>query len=155
MKNIFSTLLILFAFTSCDLPLFDADKEKFGFYFLIVNYTSEYPNAEITIGSFKEEVFIPSDTLKLPIISGYDSHSFLYNNRWQPNLENIEKAYFKIRLNDEREEFIYEGLDINNVELMYLDTSENKKISNHVRDDISHIRLAIYEDIVEGRGSGY
>ncbi len=157
MKNLIILFISIFVLSSCDVYGPDEDRERFGFDFRITNNTGvEYLNAEITIGIMKDGVFVPSETLKLPVIPrsknvNGSTYYFLSGDRWQPNLKNIEKAYFKLKLNSEREGFIefLENKFVSNTPLlMYLKIPENKIITNRGDDSVSRIFIAIWEDNV-------
>jgi hypothetical protein len=106
MKNIFSLFLSVLLLSSCvDVYGAEDDPEIFGFHFRITNYTSvTYTNAEITTGTIEEGEFRASETLKSSTISrrgqaveNGSTSCFLFDDRWQPGLALIEKAYFKIK----------------------------------------------------------
>jgi hypothetical protein len=101
-------LICSFLLASC---FKDEDRFDEGFSFYITNNAQVFENAEIVIGGFLNDEFVPTDSIKFDKIELREKHYFFDANRWKPSLNKIraipsEHCYFKFKLSPQREEFV-------------------------------------------------
>lgn len=161
MKTILSIFGISILF-SCSLP--DEPRNQIGFTFDIRNKTGIiHENATLSIGGFKEGVFIATDTYIFPKIVypehpewpdyGGDIQLFAVIERWNPNLDLIreipsKEAYFKFKLNESREVILenafYKRKTYNYPEILS-SSVENGRI---IKNDEGSLHISIYKDSI-------
>jgi len=111
-KKYFILVVLCFFFRAC---INDENNISEGFTFRVTNRTDIIYKAEIVIGGFVNNTFIPTDSISFNRnleIGGatLDSH-FINDNRWKPQLNKIRniptnKAYFKLKLSNGRSEIL-------------------------------------------------
>ena len=107
-KKILFLVIVVLTLSSC---IKDEDRVFEGFSFYIGSNVGSFENAEIVIGGMQNNIFVPTDSIKFDKIEYLSKHYYFDENRWKPNLAKIrtipsERCYFKIKLSDQREEFI-------------------------------------------------
>ena len=107
-KKIIPVLLCFILFNSC---VKDEDRVFEGFSFYITSNVGSFEDSEIVIGGMQNGTFVPTDSIQFDKIEYLSKHYYFDENRWKPNLAKIrtipsERCYFKIKLSDQREEFI-------------------------------------------------
>ncbi|WP_347172825.1 hypothetical protein [Polaribacter uvawellassae] len=130
-KTIISILLCFILFNSCGR---DEDIPREGFSFYITSNVGSFEDSEIVIGGMQNGTFVPTDSIQFDKIEFLSKHYHVNENRWKPNLDKIrripsERCYFKIKLSDQREEFI--KVYNQNVTMSLLLPSENVFIGDY------------------------
>ena len=127
-------ILMMCSLISCGDLIDDRVEETIGFTIAVYDLHQRTEVIEITliIGTMVEEVFVESEKI---IMNFPENYPEIQNRIWNPNLEFIESAYFKVKVGDSEYSLLLpSGSD-------HLVIPKDKIISSHKTPEINRLRI--------------